>query len=275
LGKKCAAVNKLLSEGWFDTEKDARAWIMERNVLVNEQLVFSPNDKIPIDGIVRLKKDYKRKYVNKGGLKLEKCIDSFQIDLNNRIALDCGASTGGFTDCLLQKGAKMVYAVDVGFGQLAGRLAADPRVVNLEKTNLGDEMLMDLKPKPDIITLDLSYLSLKKAVPISKNILKGNGIILCLVKPLFEVESKDIRRSGEINDRRVLNEILLDLCTYFDQLNFKIIGITNSSITGNTGTLEYFIGLSCEQSEFAENNSFTELVRIAVESSFQLELFKK
>lgn len=138
---------------------------------------------------VTIKGYYKRQYVNKGCFKLVAAIEQFHIDCTDKVALDCGASTGGFTDCWVQKGAKLVYAVDVGFGQLAGKLANDPHVVNMEKTNLSDEKLTVLDPKPEMISLDLSYLSLKKALPICREIQKDKGLMICLIKPIYEVES--------------------------------------------------------------------------------------
>ena len=136
---KVLLIDKLISEGWFSDEKEATAWIMDRKVLVDEQPVFSAKQKVRTESIIRIKEYYKTKYVNKGGYKLEGALKQLGIDVNGKIALDCGASTGGFTDCLLQHGAGMVYAVDVGYGQIAGKLAVDPRVVNLEKTNINSE----------------------------------------------------------------------------------------------------------------------------------------
>ena len=270
--KKCTVLSKLLEEGWFENEKEALAWVMSRNVLVDNQLVVNLNEKVPADGEIRIKEYYKRKYVNKGGLKLERALEEFNIDVNNKVGLDCGASTGGFTDCLIQHGARLVYAVDVGFGQLSGKLLNDEKVINMEKTNLSDEILLKLDPKPEVISLDLSYLSLEKAVPISKKILGGEGVIICLVKPIYEVESAEIRRSGEINDYHILRDILMNLCNKFRK-EYEIIGITNSPVTGNNGTLEYFIGLSC-QKQYGDCDILQEIDE-ALNNSFELSNFKK
>ena len=126
-------------------------------------------------------------FVSRGGLKLAKAFEVFPIDVNGMVCLDIGASTGGFTDCWVQKGAKLVYAVDVGYGQLAGKLVNDEHVINMEKTNLSDQSLTELDPKPEMISLDLSYLSLKKALPICKEILKEQGLMICLIKPLTRI----------------------------------------------------------------------------------------
>lgn len=274
--KKAAIIDRLLSEGWFDDEKEAAAWIMERRVLVADRPVLTPKEQVPLEAPIRLKNEYKRKYVNKGGLKLEGALDRLNIAVEGLTALDCGASTGGFTDCLIQKGARLVYAVDAGFGQLAGKLQIDPRVVNLEKTNLGDSGLLSLEPKPELITLDLSYLSLRKALPLCEGILKGQGQVVCLVKPLFEVESSDIRRRGELTDRETLIGILTGLYDFFIDRAYQVQGLTYSSVTGNEGTLEYFYALSMGGSLRGINKEeINEIIADTVTKSQSLVQFKK
>lgn len=276
MAKKVVALDRLLEEGWFDTEKEALAWVMERKVLVNEQLLYSLKEKIAQDAQIRIKGEYKRRYVNKGGLKLEGAIRDFALDLRGKVALDCGASTGGFTDCLIQRGVKQVYAVDVGFGQLAGKLMIDPRVINMEKVNLGDDVLLKLEERPEVISLDLSYLSLKKALPLCKKIMGEHGILICLVKPIYEVESAKIRRTGKINDRTILKEILMDLCHFYIDEGCNLLGVTNSSVTGNAGTLEFFIAVHWGDISLpVKNNTYHEEVDKALEKAFQLQNFTK
>lgn len=276
MNKKCTVLDKLLTENWFTDKKEAEAWVMMRNVLVNEIPVKSLSQKIPCDSVIRVKEYYKRQYVNKGGLKLQKAIETFIIDAKDKVALDCGASTGGFTDCWLHNGASKVYAVDVGFGQLAAKLIQDSRVVNMEKTNLADEKLTELDPKPDLISLDLSYLSLKKALPLCQRILKEKGIMICLIKPIFETESHEIRQSGDINQKEIIKPILLDMCDFFLKEGLNILGLTNSPIRGNTGTLEYLICVYWNVENLANiNNSYEDDVEKALEESFTLEQFKK
>lgn len=275
---KVLLIDKLISEGWFSDEKEATAWIMDRKVLVDEQPVFSAKQKVRTESIIRIKEYYKTKYVNKGGYKLEGALKQLGIDVNGKIALDCGASTGGFTDCLLQHGAGMVYAVDVGYGQIAGKLAVDPRVVNLEKTNINSEQLLHLNPKPDMITLDLSYLSLRKAVPICKEILHGCGTIVALIKPLFEVDSSEIRRTGVMNDYDTLYQCITELCSFFVKKRMRIFGITYSPIRGNNGTTEYFIHLSCENNENRTNRtdgSLEQQIHDIIVHSLSIEKFVK
>lgn len=273
---KCTVWEKLFEENWFDNKKEAESWVMMKKVLINEQPVWNLNEKVPCDGIVRIKEYYKKKYVNKGGFKLEKALNSFEIDANGLVALDCGASTGGFTDCWLQHGARYVYAVDVGYGQLAGKLTTSDRVRNMEKTNLADECLTMLDPKPEIISLDLSYLSLKDAFPICKKILKDTGTLICLIKPIYEVESKEIRRTGDINHKEILKKILMDICQFYIEQGVNILGITNSPVTGNGGTLEYLISIYWNRSNLTNiNSTYEREVDYAIEESFKLEKYKK
>ena len=273
--QKCFLIEKLLEENWFESEKEAYPWILAGKVLVNDKRVLSGKEKIPSDGVIRIKEYYKKKYVNKGGLKLQGALSDFNVDITDKIALDCGASTGGFTDCLIQHGAKLVYAVDAGFGQLAGKLALDAKVINMERTNLSDSCLTELNPKPEVITLDLSNLSLKTGLLICENILRENGIIIALVKPIYEVESSEIRRSGNINDSGILTEILTDLCRYCREHGFDILGVTYSPVRGNNDTLEYFICVSHGNNEHNINYDYATQITSAVEKSFTLEKFKK
>lgn len=274
--QKCLLIDRLIEEGWFVDEKEAMPWVMDRKVLVNDEPATSCKEKIKLDSVIRVKEYYKKKYVNKGGFKLEGAIKDFAINVEGKVALDCGASTGGFTDCLLTNGAQKVYAVDVGYGQLAGKLAINDRVVNLEKTNLSDSVLCTLDPTPEIITLDLSYLSLVDALPICKDIFKGHpGIVICLVKPIYEVESSEICQNGKINDPDILRDVLKKLCDKFIEENIPICGITNSPITGNSGTLEYFIHIELNNNCTTIIDEIDEKIDSAIQRSFELVKFKK
>jgi len=274
--KKCLLIDKLINEGWFDNEKEAVPWIMARKVLVNNEPAASAKEKVLCDSTIRIREYYKKKYVNKGGLKLEGALRDFGIDVKGKVALDCGASTGGFTDCLIRHGAVKVYAVDAGNGQLSGKLAIHPDVVNMERMNLGDDLLCMLDPLPEIISLDLSYLSLVKALPICKNIFGGQaGTVVCLVKPIYEVESAGIRRSGKINDKDILRDILRSLYDSFIEQDMTVTGITNSPITGNNGTLEYFMVVRLNDEAAAGLDHVEEHIEAALERSFQIPKFEK
>ncbi len=192
----------LVERGIFDSEDEARRWVLAGQVLVNGHLMDKPGMLAPADAFVRVRG--RRRYASRGGLKLEAALDCFALPVAGRVALDSGASTGGFTDCLVQRGAALVYAVEAGYGQLLGRLRAHPNVRNLERTNLGDPALLALDPRPTLMTLDLSYLSLTQALPIASQILAPAGDVLALLKPLFEVESAEARRSGQVDDPALL-----------------------------------------------------------------------
>lgn len=271
--KKVLLIDRLLNEGWFQDAKQAEAWIMERKVLVKNDLAYSGKILVSPTDPIRVKDYEKSRYASRGGYKLDGALKAFHINVEGKVVLDCGASTRGFSDCLLQNGAARVYAVDVGYGQIAGKVSTNPRVVNMERTNLSDERLLALDPRPEMITLDLSYLSLKKALPICRNILHEDGKVVALVKPLFEVESSDIRRTGEINDRETLKSLLFHLCEYFDQRDFGILGVTYSPIRGNNGTIEYFLYIDCGKKGCESlKNGYQEEIEKIVEASFAVDM---
>jgi 23S rRNA (cytidine1920-2'-O)/16S rRNA (cytidine1409-2'-O)-methyltransferase len=274
--KKIAVSDKLLNDGYFESRKELESWVMLRKIFVNDELIFSCGQKVDENATVKIK-DYDKKYVNKGGLKLESALQDLQVHVKKKVAIDAGASTGGFTDCLIQHGALKVYAVDVGFGQLSGKLRQDPKVINMEKVNLGDEVLLHLEDKPEIASLDLSYLSLRKAIPICSNIMNNKGLIVALVKPLFEVDSPEIKRMGQIDDENIYRDILFKLVDYIDnELNFNVFGITYSHVTGNKGTIEFFLGISLDnQRSPLSSKEIEKQISYAVENGISLEKYKK
>ena len=217
------------------------------------------------------------KYISKGGYKLEGALKAFGMeDLSGRVAIDAGASTGGFTDCLVHAGCARVYAVDVGFGQLHGSLRQHPAVVNLEKTNISDDVLFTLDPKPDLGTVDLSYLSLRKAIPAFSAVLKGEGELLCLVKPLFEIDDAQARREGVIAPEQYA-PLLRALCADIERERMgAITGLTHSRITGNGGTIEFFIRLRLDGEEGQLSPEALEsAIEQSVSEGLKLEKFKK
>lgn len=277
---KCTLIEKLINDGWFDSENEAFPWAMDRKILVNDKPVLSLKEKIPADSVIRVKEYYKKQYSGKGGIKLEHALSVFNAGsfINGKTALDCGSCTGGFTDCLLKNGASKVYAVDAGFGQLSGKLLQHERVVNMERTNLSDEILKNLFPKPEFISLDLSYLSLRKAIPVCFDILHESGRIVSLIKPIYEIDDSSVRRSGDMYESEILNETLNSLCEFFIDFGFDILGFTYRPVRGNNGAVEYFVYLSCGEA-FGEipniNEAYKEFVKDAVKISFDLDKFKK
>ncbi|MCL2363937.1 MAG: TlyA family RNA methyltransferase [Defluviitaleaceae bacterium] len=275
--KKISLIDRLLHEGWFTNPQEATPWLLAGKVLVNTRQTFNANEKIPADASIRVKEYYKRCFVNKGGLKLHKALTHFNITVSGHTALDCGASTGGFTDCLIQHGATRVYAVDAGHGELSAKLRNHDRVINLERTNISDAILHTLDPRPTLISLDLSYLSLKKALPSCTKILQNTGEIVALIKPIVEVESVAIRQSGDINQRAVLIGVLKDMYQFFEESGFTLRGMTHSPIRGNRDALEYFAHLSfAAPGTNSEDNQRAPLNFAAiVDDSFALEKFDR
>lgn len=242
--KTLQAYALLVRLGWCANSEEAKRLIMAGKVLVDDRRIEKAGELVPEDGDVRIKG--MSRYVGKGGYKLEGALSDFGVIVENKTALDAGASTGGFTDCLLQHGAKRVYAVDVGHGTLAGRLRSDDRVINLEKTNISDLTTEDLNPLPSLATVDLSYLSLQKAIPIVARLLEPDGQMLCLVKPLFEVPDPEVRRLGHITDPETYKDVLKVLRQFVENEGLGLMGIAHSHIKGNKGTVEFWMWLSTQ-----------------------------
>lgn len=239
MAAKTSLLRRLVSDGYFPDEKTAASWVLSGDVRINGRRA-SPGDKagrLDTVDVPRLRE----RYVSRGGLKLEGALDAFGLSPAGLVCIDAGASTGGFTDCLLSRGAGRVYAVDVGFGQLAGSLRQHPAVVNMERTNLSDQKLRNLSPVPVFATCDLSYLSLRKAVPGFLSILREGGDLVCLVKPLFETDDARARRTGVLREDEY-GRLLTQLVGELNALSrARVLGVTNSPITGNRGTLEFFL----------------------------------
>ena len=183
------------------------------------------------------------RFVSRGGLKLDKAIRSFEIDLEDRTCMDVGASTGGFTDCMLQHGAARVYAVDVGTSQLDERLTADPRVVSMEQTNMRYLKPEDLEDRVDFISIDVSFISLEKILPSAVLFLREKGRMVCLVKPQFEAGRGQMNKKGVVRDPRIRAKILLNLMDYVESLGLYPAGLTASPIRGPEGNQEYLLYL--------------------------------
>ena len=222
----------LVTRGFFATERNALGPIMAGQVVVNGEVLSKAGELVKADAYVALR-GRQLKFASRGGYKLESALKRFRVDVTGRCALDTGASAGGFTDCLLMYGASKVYAVDAGYGQLKGRLAADERVVSLEQTNLSDLQSSHFAPIPSVCTLDLSYLSLKKAIPIVHSLLPEVEMI-CLLKPLYE-GLKDVEMASTISVQRVLED-------FFGALdNVLVRDVIVSPLLGGRGAVEFLI----------------------------------
>ena len=182
-------------------------------------------------------------FVSRGGLKLVKALQEFKLDLKGKIVLDIGASTGGFTDCVLQNGAQKVYAVDVGYGQLAWTLRQDQRVIVLERKNARYLSFKDIPEEVDLITIDVSFISARKILPAIKKFLKESGLILFLLKPQFEVGRQQVGKKGVVRDSHIHCQVIRDLIEFNESINLKLQGLTFSPLQGPRGNLEFWLAL--------------------------------
>lgn len=228
----------LVERGFMETRQKAQAVIMSGNVFIKGQRVDKPGTAVANDAEIEVRGHVLR-YVSRGGLKLEKAMQTWPISLEGKICADIGASTGGFTDCMLQNGAKKVYAVDVGYGQLDWKLRNDERVVCLERTNaryLTQEQIPDAL---DFASIDVSFISLKLIFPALYERLKEGGEIACLIKPQFEAGKEKVGKKGVVRDPAVHLEVLENFLVHAKENHFTILGITYSPIRGPEGNIEY------------------------------------
>ncbi len=229
----------LVERGLVQSRERAKALIMEGKALVEGMPVTKAGAMVAADSDIVLKEDMP--YVGRGGLKLEAALEHFRINLEDVTAMDVGASTGGFTDCMLQRGAARVYAVDVGYGQLDWKLRRDPRVVMLEKTNI---RYLDRAAVDDTIgfaAMDLSFISLELVIPKVKEFLSGKSGVVALVKPQFEVGRKDVGKGGIVRDEKKRLEAVKSISDCFAASGFKVIGFIPSPIKGQKGNVEYLL----------------------------------
>ncbi len=233
----------LVERGLFQSRAQAQRAILAGYVRVNGQIVDKPSAQVPSDAHIELKE--KPRYVSQGGIKLEHALCFFQLDVTDKVCLDIGASTGGFTDCLIQHGAKRVYAVDVGKGQLDWKLRDDPRVVVLEEINARYLKPEQIGEPVDIATVDVSFISLKLILPPLKEIVKPKGDLICLVKPQFEAGREHVTRGGVVKDPSVHQRVLEDLASFVQtQLGLSVVNATHSPIRGPAGNIEFFLHIA-------------------------------
>ena len=232
----------LTQRGLAESRERAKAVIMSGNVYVDGNKATKPG--MQISDTADIKVLHGLPYVSRGGLKLEKALDFFNISADGKVCIDCGASTGGFTDCLLQNGAKLVYAVDVGYGQLAWSLRTDSRVIVMERTNIRNANPDAFEPKSELAVVDLSFISLALILPVVKNLLTDDGEVLCLIKPQFEAGREKVGKKGVVRNSDTHKEILLKFLDDASKANFVIKGLTHSPIKGPEGNIEFFGFLS-------------------------------
>ncbi len=225
-------------KGLADSRERARTEIMSGNVFVNGQRSDKPGTSVDENCSLELR-GVQAEFVSRGGLKLRKALDFFGVSPEGKICLDCGASTGGFTDCLLKRGAARVYAVDVGYGQLAWTIRNDPRVVTLERTNIRYVTKEQIPDDIDLAVIDVSFISLRLVLPAVKALLKESGEIVCLIKPQFEAGRGKVGKKGVVRDNSTRLEVLSDFISYSSANGFAVRGLTYSPIKGPEGNIEF------------------------------------
>lgn len=232
----------LVNKGYFDSREKARRAIMEGLVLVNGIVEDKPGFQVDTGAELEVKGN-PIPYVSRGGLKLEKAINEFEIDLTGKVCIDIGASTGGFTDCMLKNGAARVYSVDVGYGQLAWKLRNDSRVVVMERTNFRYVKPDDIGERVDFASADVSFISLTKIIPPAKQVLKDDGSMVCLIKPQFEAGREKVGKKGVVRDPAVHREVIEKIIDFAKSEGFLVQGLSFSPVKGPEGNIEYLLYL--------------------------------
>ena len=238
MAKKTRLDVLLVERGLMESRQKAQTTIMSGLVFVKGQRVDKPGTAVDNEAEIEIRGNV-LKYVSRGGLKLEKAMATFPVQLNGAICADIGASTGGFTDCMLQNGASKVYAVDVGYGQLAWKLREDPRVVCMERTNARYLTHEEVPDELDFASVDVSFISLKLILPALCGLLKEGGHVACLVKPQFEAGKEKVGKKGVVRDPAVHLEVLENFLIHAKESGFTVLGITYSPIRGPEGNIEY------------------------------------
>ncbi len=238
----------LTEQGYADSRTKAQAIIMAGQVYVEGQKADKPGISYEENVTIEVRGDV-CPYVSRGGLKLEKALRDFGVKPDDFVCSDSGASTGGFTDCLLQQGAKKVFAIDVGYGQLDWKIRSDPRVVVMERTNIRYVTPEDLGEPLDLSVVDVSFISLKIVLPAIKRLLKPEGQVLCLIKPQFEAGKEKVGKKGVVRDAQTHQEVLDMFVELADSLGFTILGLTFSPVKGPEGNIEFLGHLTLRDAE--------------------------
>ncbi|WP_066893138.1 TlyA family RNA methyltransferase [Clostridium nigeriense] len=247
-GKKERLDILLVEKGIFTSRERAKTNIMAGKIFVDGQRVDKAGEKVNVDADI-IFKGQEMPYVSRGGLKLEKAMKEFNLSLNNKVCMDIGASTGGFTDCMLQNGAVKVFSVDVGYGQFAWKLRTDPRVVCMERTNIRYVTPEDIGEKLDFASIDVSFISLKKIMPATLNLLSDIGEVVALIKPQFEAGKEKVGKKGVVRDINVHKEVVMGIVEYLQSENLNILSLSYSPIKGPEGNIEYLVYFSKDKNK--------------------------
>lgn len=246
------------------SREKARAMIMAGNVLVNGDREDKPGTAFDESKAQIVIKGNILKYVSRGGLKLEKAMEVFDVELTDAVCMDIGASTGGFTDCMLQNGATKVYAVDVGYGQLAWSLRNDPRVICMEKTNIRYVTPADIGEALDFASVDVSFISLAKVLMPARLLLKPMGQMVCLIKPQFEAGREKVGKKGVVRDPKVHDEVITTVLEDAQSFGFSVLGLDFSPVKGPEGNIEYLTWLVNDREALGALAELTEQIRNVV-----------
>lgn len=230
----------LVNRGLAPSREKAKAMIMEGNVFVGNNREDKAGSMFDENCVIEIKGNT-LKYVSRGGLKLEKAMTHFGISLDDKVCMDIGASTGGFTDCMLQNGAKKVYAVDVGYGQFAWKLRQDERVVCMEKTNIRYVTPDDIDERLDFASVDVSFISLTKVLGPAHALLNETGEMVCLIKPQFEAGREKVGKKGVVRDKAVHEEVIVKVIDFAIETGFRVLNLEYSPIKGPEGNIEYLV----------------------------------
>lgn len=230
----------LVSHLGVESRERAKAYIMAGQVYINNQKALKAGDTVKESDKVEFR-GKKLPFVSRGGLKLMKAVEEFQVDLKGAVCMDIGASTGGFTDCMLQQGAKKVFAIDVGYGQLDYRLRTDERVVNMERTNIRYVTEEEIGEELDFASIDVSFISLKLVLPVLFTLLKDNGRAVCLIKPQFEAGRDKIGKKGVVREKDTHREVVEQVVEFTEEIGLSVLNISFSPVKGPEGNIEYLM----------------------------------
>ena len=264
MSEKVRLDNLVVEKGFAPSREKAKAYIMAGQI-------YADNQKCDKAGMMidpgKTKIEFRGeglRYVSRGGLKLEKAMKEWGISLEGKICMDIGASTGGFTDCMLQNGAKKVYAVDVGYGQFAWKLRNDERVVNMERTNIRYVTPEQIGDKLDFASIDVSFISLRLVLPVAHSLLAEDGEIAALIKPQFEAGREQVGKKGVVRDEKVHFSVVRNIVDFAQEIGFRVKGISFSPIKGPEGNIEYLMLL---QNNGEKNEIFDEMIDALIKES--------
>lgn len=236
--KKTRLDQLVFDRGFTESRERAKTTVMSGHVFVNGQRADKPGMPVSEDAVIELRGEA-LPFVSRGGYKLDKALKVFPVDPAGKICIDCGASTGGFTDVLLQHGAAKVYSVDVGYGQLAWKLRSDARVVNMERTNLRYVTQEQIPEKLDLAVMDVSFISIRLVLPAVKALLKDGADLICLIKPQFEAGREEVGKKGVVRDEAVHREVVQQILDFAPTIGLSVLGLDFSPIKGPEGNIEY------------------------------------